>query len=378
MNYSNLAQRTNFIAGSDKFDNLPFFLTNVNIPGINLSHPEIGGRDGVQMLLSGDTVKYSALSIEMLIDEDFLIYQELMEIINTNINIEDGTFTDFYFDFFIEINNSRGNKVLKIDFSNCRIESIGDISLDTQEEATEYTLTLEMVYDSYAIDQERTITSIDETIDTPETVITPETFSDNFINIVDWVLWGFPSPIISPDVDASNEFGFDSNGAGAYESGAVLNTLEIPVLNPFEFIFRAKQPLGTDSNDALYLVFGITEGIGIESTSNGRTGSTIMGVLIDGGNKKSDSSIKQISYQFKGIADQSEDNYSNDGEYHNFKFVYTPASSDALYEIYKDDVLKYSLTSKISNHDNLYLFIQGKSEEEIQIIDTIAGEYGSI
>ncbi len=353
MNYGNLAQKTNFIAGSPEFDNLPFFLTSVNIPGINLSHVEVGGRDGTRMKVSGDTLLFNSLSIEMLIDEDFLIYQELMEILNTNINIENGTFSDFYFDFFVEINNSKGNKVIKVDFSNCRIESIGDIELDTQEEGTEYTLSLEMTYDYYKIEKERTLTSIDDIPDVPDVPITQLTYNETFTDLSNWVLWGFPSSIITPDGGASNGFGFNSNGGGAYESGAEQNTLEIPVVNPFEFIFNAKQPLGTDINDGIFLSFGITEGAAINSTSNGRTGSTIMGVEIDGGNKNSDSSIKQISYKIKGTETQLDANYSNDGAYHLYKFVYTPGTSSALYEIYEDGALQFSSTQKISLHDNL-------------------------
>ena len=108
MNYNNLAQATNFIAGSDKFKNVPFFITGLNIPGININHPEIsGGRQGTLMNLSGDSINYNSLSFEMLIDEDFQIYQELMDIVRKNISPTNGTYGDFYFDFFIEINNSK-------------------------------------------------------------------------------------------------------------------------------------------------------------------------------------------------------------------------------------------------------------------------------
>jgi len=153
MNYNNLAQKTNYIAGSDKFKNVPFFLTAINIPGLVLNHTEIGGRASTRMNISSDTINWNALSFEMLIDEDFEIYKELLGIIKKNIQLKNGTFVDFFFDFWIELSNSKGNKILRIDFSNCRISSIGDITLDTQDEATEHTLSMDIVFDYFEIEE---------------------------------------------------------------------------------------------------------------------------------------------------------------------------------------------------------------------------------
>lgn len=151
MNYNNLAQKTNYVAGSDKLDLLPFYLTTVNLPGINLSHPEVGGRSGSRLNLTGDTLTYNSLSFEMLIDEDFNLYHEFMDKVFANIDPEDGTFDNVEFDFWVEVNNSKGNKLFKIEFSNCRIESVGDVLLDTQDDITEYTMSVDVKYDYYKI-----------------------------------------------------------------------------------------------------------------------------------------------------------------------------------------------------------------------------------
>lgn len=151
MNYNNLAQKTNYVAGSDKLDLLPFYLTTVNLPGINLSHPEIGGRSGARLNVTGDTLTFNALSFEMLIDEDFNIYHEFMDKIFQNIDPEAGTFEGQEFDFWVEVNNNKGNKLFKVEFYNCRIESIGDILLDTQDDMTEYTMSVDIKYDYYKV-----------------------------------------------------------------------------------------------------------------------------------------------------------------------------------------------------------------------------------
>jgi len=146
MNYTNLAQKTNFIAGSDQFENLPFYLTTVSIPGITFSHIELGGRTGAKMLAQGDTATFNNLTFEMLIDEDFTIYHEFMDEVRKSINVETGTFADRSFSFWVEINNSKGNPLFKIEFYECRIESIGDIELSTQDSETEYTMSVDVKY----------------------------------------------------------------------------------------------------------------------------------------------------------------------------------------------------------------------------------------
>lgn len=152
MNYNNLHQKTNFTAGSSAFKNIPFFLTSLNIPGLNLTHNLLGARGGAHSITSADTIAWNALSLDLLLDEDLTIYVELMKIIKQNINVETGKFDDFIFDFWIEINNNKGNKILKLDFTNCRIESIGDIQLDTQDDVTEHLLNFSMIYDYYIIE----------------------------------------------------------------------------------------------------------------------------------------------------------------------------------------------------------------------------------
>lgn len=160
MNYNNLAQKTNFTAGSDQLDLLPFYLTSVNIPGINLAHSEIGGRYGSKLNVTADNVTFNALSFEMLVDEDFEIYHEFMSKINDNINVETGSFASQEFDFWVEVNNNKGNKLFKMEFYNCRIETIGDIQLDTQDDITEYTMTVDLKYDYYKIIRSQTVPTL--------------------------------------------------------------------------------------------------------------------------------------------------------------------------------------------------------------------------
>jgi hypothetical protein len=151
MNYNNLAQKTNWTAGTDKFPLVPFYLTNISIPGMNFSVPETGSRFGARINLASDTITYNSLSFDFLIDEDFEIYKTFYNYISQSINPEKGTFADTSFDLWVELNNSKSNKIMKFEFYNCRIESIGDIELDTTSDETEIVMNLGLKFDYFKI-----------------------------------------------------------------------------------------------------------------------------------------------------------------------------------------------------------------------------------
>jgi len=151
MNTNNLAQKTNFAAGSDKLGLTSLFLSSVNIPGVTFGHPEIGGRSGTKLNLAGDTLIFNSLSFELLVDEDFNIYHEFMGKVFNNVNPVTGSYASIEFDFWVDINNSKGNQLFKIEFSNCRVESIGDIPLETSSDETEFLLSVEVKYDFFKI-----------------------------------------------------------------------------------------------------------------------------------------------------------------------------------------------------------------------------------
>lgn len=151
MNYNNLAQKTNWTAGTDKFPLVPFYLTNISIPGMNFSVPETGSRFGARINLASDTITYNSLSFDFLIDEDFEIYKTFYDYIYQSINPEKGTFADTSFDLWVELNNSNSNKIMKFEFYNCRIESIGDIELDTTSDETEIVMNLGLKFDYFKI-----------------------------------------------------------------------------------------------------------------------------------------------------------------------------------------------------------------------------------
>ena len=148
-NINNLAQKTNFIAGSNTLKIAPIFVTTVSIPAMTLSHPEIGGRFGSKLHISSDYATFNQISLECLIDEDFRILSEILKNIRDNYSPKNGTFTNNSFDFWLQLNNSKGNPILRFDFENVRITSFGEINLTTQDDTNSGTFSIDLMYDYY-------------------------------------------------------------------------------------------------------------------------------------------------------------------------------------------------------------------------------------
>ena len=269
MNYNNLAERTNFIAGSSAFSHIPFFLTSVNLPEINIQHPEVtGGRFTHNIKLPGDTIRYGTLNFEMLMDEDLLIYDELYRLLEKNTNPETNTFGDFSFDFFVEMNDNLGHPSLVFHFDNCRISSIGSLQLDVSDESTNYKLNIDLVFDRfYPIRHRKFNLSGEYDIIRHREFKMHEKEWTQIFNFDDYVVWGLPEPRKFHDAELRDVISMCQPVDTESESGMILRN-GFNVCSDFEIFVSVKN---TSS-----LRFGLTEGSGIKSVMNGRTGKTII------------------------------------------------------------------------------------------------------
>lgn len=151
MNIHNHFQKTNFLLGSPEWKLGPIYLKDVNIPGVNFSHPETGARFGSRMHVQSDALQFNQLSCTMIIDENLEIYKELVTRIFTSVNQTSGQFASREFPIWIQINNNKGHKVLTLNFVNCKIESIGDIQLTSEDDMPSTEMTADFVYDYFEL-----------------------------------------------------------------------------------------------------------------------------------------------------------------------------------------------------------------------------------
>ena len=148
-NGRNFSQRSNILAGSDAFSALPFFLQSINIPGINYSHPEIGGRWGTKIVMNADNVDFGQLSFTILLDEAFEVYDEIMTLAKSQLDNDTGELTQKSFEFWITVTDGKGSEVIKWTFQNAKIESIGDLQYDYTSDDTNFTLDMSLKFDNF-------------------------------------------------------------------------------------------------------------------------------------------------------------------------------------------------------------------------------------
>jgi hypothetical protein len=149
VNTRNYSQKTNFMCGTNSVKLLPFYVTTISLPGVSTTIPEVSGRSGAPVFLAPSNMTFNPLSLEVLLDENYQIFQDLIDAIK--IDVESGTFESTFFDFWVEVTNDMGQTVMKIDYFNCNIESIGDLSLASNDDTTEQTFPVELKYDYFKI-----------------------------------------------------------------------------------------------------------------------------------------------------------------------------------------------------------------------------------
>ena len=149
MNVSkNFALDTSIYFGSTLFDDETVYnVQNVNLPGLDFSHPQISSRTGAMFNATADQVTFNDLSLTILLDEDFNIWLKLMSMAFSMVNVPDADFTKNEGDSFILITDSLGNVKLKVWYRNSKIMSVGDLNYSSSNENMNIVLDLMLKYD---------------------------------------------------------------------------------------------------------------------------------------------------------------------------------------------------------------------------------------
>lgn len=149
INTRNYSQKTNFQCGTIAMDLLPFYVTTLQIPGITTNIQEMSGRSGAPVNFTPSNMTFSNLSLEVLLDEDYKVYQDIIK--NIKIDVETGTFEPAYFDFWTSVTNDMGKVVMKVEYYGCLIESIGEVQFAANDDTTEQVFSLDLKYDYFKI-----------------------------------------------------------------------------------------------------------------------------------------------------------------------------------------------------------------------------------
>jgi len=142
----NYAQKTNFIAGCPQIPGMEFYLHDVSLPGITLDLQE-AKTFALTKYVAATSHSYGSLSFSVLIDEDFVIYDEFFnQIVNAKALIN-GTYAQIEFDFFVQVYNNKGKLLFTEFFKDCMLESIGDVSLTSTDNTVTNTFDVNFKFD---------------------------------------------------------------------------------------------------------------------------------------------------------------------------------------------------------------------------------------
>jgi len=151
-NLRNFAHTSNFAFGTNLFgESTVYSVQECNLPGISFNHIEVAKR-AVFGNIQGDTLTYNNLYINIILDEDL---KNWIEIVSSLQKMRDPTTTNgisISEDSWLEIHDDNSNRVLKLSFKNCILETIEDVAFSTTSEDEILTVGINIKYDYYTIE----------------------------------------------------------------------------------------------------------------------------------------------------------------------------------------------------------------------------------
>lgn len=154
MNLRNFAHKSNFIFETNLFgENTTYSIQGVNLPGVSLNPVDTSHR-GMNLSFQGDTLNYNDLNVDLILDEDFSNWLEIMEHINKmrEIGGDTGNLDEKTSTLFVQNENEK--TLFKINFYNCKVINISDLEFSSNEDDDEeITFNITIKYDYYKIEK---------------------------------------------------------------------------------------------------------------------------------------------------------------------------------------------------------------------------------
>jgi hypothetical protein len=108
-----------------------FYLRRINIPSMSFGITELF-HQGLSIKTPGDSLKFGTVNMDIIIDRDFLNYEELYKEMTNGHDVLSGVLrpSKKVFQSTLIMLSNKNNPVAKITFDDLIIEEMGDIDLD--------------------------------------------------------------------------------------------------------------------------------------------------------------------------------------------------------------------------------------------------------
>jgi len=151
-NMRSFSHNSNFFFQTNLFneEETSYAIQEVNLPGVSFSHIQTSARS-VMGNIQGDTLTFNDLTLNLIIDEDLVVWKEIMNKILEMRNPENELGKQIEKYSYLEIHDDNSNKILKLEFINCMIESIDDLAYNTTSEDEVITCSITIKYDYFVV-----------------------------------------------------------------------------------------------------------------------------------------------------------------------------------------------------------------------------------
>lgn len=128
-----------------------YFIQEWNLPGISINHQVENTKAGI-INLQGDITEYAPLDLKLIVDEDLLLWKEIVQVFQKYQIPGTSECTPITGDSFIELYDSKNKYLFKVVFHNCYFKNLGDLRYMTTDDNETITVDLSIVYDYYTIE----------------------------------------------------------------------------------------------------------------------------------------------------------------------------------------------------------------------------------
>jgi hypothetical protein len=148
----NFTHNSNFFFQTNLFtkDETSYAVQECNLPGLNFSHIQIS-KNAVFGNEQGDTISYNDLNISLIIDENLVVWKDIITSMQNMRNPVTTEGEEYMKYGYLIIQDDNTNQIIKLEFIDMFIESIDDMTFNTNSEDEIITCTVTIKYDYYVV-----------------------------------------------------------------------------------------------------------------------------------------------------------------------------------------------------------------------------------
>jgi hypothetical protein len=148
----NFTHNSNFFFQTNLFnkDETSYAVQECNLPGLSFSHIQISKRSAFANE-QGDTISYNDLNISLIIDEDLVVWKDIITSMQNMRNPVTTEGEEYMKYGYLIIQDDNTNQIIKLEFIDMIIESIDDMTFNTNSEDEIITCTVTIKYDYYVV-----------------------------------------------------------------------------------------------------------------------------------------------------------------------------------------------------------------------------------